>query len=135
MTVHNTSFCFVCSHLASGEKEGDELKRNADVAEILKSTQFHKICQSPNPIAPERIIDHECDRILWRGNGIEQLSYIRGESRFSDHRPVCAVFSVEVEKDVVNKISINRLRKGFSCANKKFEYEDCIPQRHSFYDY
>ncbi|XP_031249902.1 type I inositol polyphosphate 5-phosphatase 5 isoform X1 [Pistacia vera] len=221
MTVHNTSFCFVCSHLASGEKEGDELKRNADVAEILKSTQFHKICKSPNPIAPERIIDHDrviwlgdlnyrvslsyeetrvlledndwdsllekdqlnkereagrtfsgfsegriffaptykyshnsdnyagetvkskkkrrtpawCDRILWRGNGIEQLSYIRGESRFSDHRPVCAVFSVEVEKDVVNKISINRLRKGFSCANQKFEYEDCIPQRHSFYDY
>ncbi|KAJ0097926.1 hypothetical protein Patl1_27288 [Pistacia atlantica] len=193
------------SHLASGEKEGDELKRNADVAEILKSTQFHKICKSPNPIAPERIIDHDrviwlgdlnyrvslsyeetrlnkereagrtfsgfsegriffaptykyshnsdnyagetvkskkkrrtpawCDRILWRGNGIEQLSYIRGESRFSDHRPVCAVFSVEVEKDVVNKISINRLRKGFSCANQKFEYEDCIPQRHSFYDY
>ncbi|XP_031249903.1 type I inositol polyphosphate 5-phosphatase 5 isoform X2 [Pistacia vera] len=218
MTVHNTSFCFVCSHLASGEKEGDELKRNADVAEILKSTQFHKICKSPNPIAPERIIDHdrviwlgdlnyrvslsyeetrvlledndwdsllekdqlnkerEAGRtfsgfsegriffaptykyshnsdnyagetvkskkkrrtpawILWRGNGIEQLSYIRGESRFSDHRPVCAVFSVEVEKDVVNKISINRLRKGFSCANQKFEYEDCIPQRHSFYDY
>lgn len=76
-----------------------------------------------------------CDRILWRGNGIEQLSYIRGESRFSDHRPVCAVFSVEVEKDVMNKISINRLRKGFSCANPKFEYEDCIPQRHSFYEY
>lgn len=60
MSVYNTSFCFVCSHLASGEKEGDELKRNADVAEILKSTQFPKICKGPNPrTAPERIIDHE----------------------------------------------------------------------------
>lgn len=59
MTVYNTSFCFVCSHLASGEKDGDELKRNSDVAEILKSTQFPKICKDPNPRAPERIIDHE----------------------------------------------------------------------------
>ncbi|KAJ4715685.1 Type I inositol polyphosphate 5-phosphatase 5 [Melia azedarach] len=220
MTVYNTSFCFVCSHLASGEKDGDELKRNSDVAEILKSTQFPKICKDPNPRAPERIIDHDrviwlgdlnyrvalsyeetrvlledndwdsllekdqlniereagrafsgfnegriffaptykyshnsdcyagetvkskkkrrtpawCDRILWRGNGIEQLSYIRGESRFSDHRPVCAVFSVDVERDLRNKI-INRLRKGFSCANGRLEFEDCIPQRHSFYEY
>lgn len=60
MSVYNTSFCFVCCHLASGEKEGDELKRNADVAEILKSTQFPKICKGPNPrTAPERIVDHE----------------------------------------------------------------------------
>ncbi|KAI7981463.1 Type I inositol polyphosphate 5-phosphatase 5 [Camellia lanceoleosa] len=186
LSLHQTSFCFVCSHLASGEKEGDELKRNADVAEILKSTQFQKICKNPNRKIPERIIDHDraiwfgdlnyrvslsyeetrllledndwesllerdqlnmereagrvfnrwnegriffaptykyshnsdsyagetvkskkkrrtpawCDRILWHGRGIEQLSYIRGESRFSDHRPVCAVFAVEVEKRV-----------------------------------
>ncbi|KAH9718609.1 Type I inositol polyphosphate 5-phosphatase 5 [Citrus sinensis] len=221
MSVYNTSFCFVCCHLASGEKEGDELKRNADVAEILKSTQFPKICKGPNPrTAPERIIDHDrviwlgdlnyrvalsyektrllledndwdsllekdqlnieresgrafngfnegriffaptykyshnsdcyagetvkskkkrrtpawCDRILWRGNGIEQLSYIRGESRFSDHRPVCAVFSVEVERDVRIKSS-NRLRKGFCSADTRLEFEDCIPQRHSFYEF
>lgn len=42
------------------------------------------------------MLNFRCDRILWHGNGIEQLSYIRGESRFSDHRPVCAVFIVEV---------------------------------------
>ena len=59
MSLHQTSFCFVCSHLASGEKEGDELKRNADVAEILKSTQFPKICKNPSGRAPERITDHE----------------------------------------------------------------------------
>lgn len=58
MSLHQTSFCFVCSHLASGEKEGDEIKRNADVAEILKSTQFQKICKTPCR-APERIVDHE----------------------------------------------------------------------------
>ncbi|CAI9767004.1 unnamed protein product [Fraxinus pennsylvanica] len=218
MTLHRTSFCFVCSHLASGEKEGDELRRNADVAEILKGTQFSKICKNPNREMPERIIDHDrmiwlgdlnyrvacsyeetrllledndwdsllerdqlnmeresgrvfsgwnegkilfaptykysqnsdsyagetvkskkkrrtpawCDRILWRGNGIEQLSYIRGESRFSDHRPVCAVFAVEVE--MKNK-NASKFRKGFSCTGTRMEYEECIPQRHSFYEF
>ncbi|KAL2343035.1 hypothetical protein Fmac_004320 [Flemingia macrophylla] len=132
MSLHQTSFCFVCSHLASGEKEGDELKRNADVSEILKSTQFPRICKN-NPCrrAPDKIVDHECDRILWRGNGIEQLSYIRGESRFSDHRPVCAVFSVDVEVRCRN----NRFRKGYSYTSPRLEYEDFIPQRHSFYDF
>ncbi|CAA3008403.1 type I inositol polyphosphate 5-phosphatase 5 [Olea europaea subsp. europaea] len=218
MTLHQTSFCFVCSHLASGEKEGDELRRNADVAEILKGTQFSRICMNPSRGIPERIIDHDrmiwlgdlnyrvassyeetrllledndwdsllekdqlnmeresgrvfsgwnegkilfaptykyshnsdsyagetvkskkkrrtpawCDRILWRGNGIEQLSYIRGESRFSDHRPVCAVFAVEVE--MKNK-NASKFRKGFSCAGARMEYEDCIPQRHSFCEF
>ncbi|KAJ7945382.1 type I inositol polyphosphate 5-phosphatase 5 [Quillaja saponaria] len=217
MTLHETSFCFVCSHLASGEKEGDELKRNADVAEILKSTQFPKICKNSFRRVPERIADHDrilwlgdlnyrvalsydetrdlleenewdtllekdqlniereagrvfngfnegriffaptykyshnsdsyagetvkskkkrrtpawCDRILWLGDGIEQLSYIRGESRFSDHRPVCSVFLVDVEVRSRN----NKFRKGYSCANPRLEYKDCIPQRHSFYDF
>ncbi|KAM7523721.1 hypothetical protein LguiA_013623 [Lonicera macranthoides] len=207
------------SHLASGEKEGDELKRNTDVAEILKSTQFPKICKNPNGHIPEKILDHDriiwlgdlnyrvslsyeetrvllednnwdtllekdqlnlereagrvfkgwkegriyfaptykysqnsdsyagetvkskkkrrtpawCDRILWRGDGIEQLSYIRGESRFSDHRPVCAVFAVEVEAEM-NIISVNRFRKGFSCAGTRLGYEDALPRRHSFYE-
>ncbi|WZY79754.1 hypothetical protein YC2023_026138 [Brassica napus] len=216
MSLHQTSFCFVCSHLASGEKEGDEMRRNADVAEILKHTQFPKITKNPSCRAPERIVEHDrvvwlgdlnyrvaltyeetkvlleendwhtllekdqlnmeraagrvfsgfqegqiffaptykysqnsdayagettkskrkrrtpawCDRILWRGERIEQLSYIRGESRFSDHRPVCAIFAVEVDVKSMNK---GRLRKGYSSAAARL-IEDCIPQRHSFYD-
>ena len=59
MTLHQTSVCFVCSHLASGEKEGDEVRRNADVAEILKTTQFPRICKVPGQRIPEKIIDHE----------------------------------------------------------------------------
>ncbi|KAK1410780.1 hypothetical protein QVD17_37319 [Tagetes erecta] len=180
MTFKQTSFCFVCSHLASGEKEGDELRRNLDVIEILKSTQFPKICRTPNAKVPDKILDHDrviwlgdlnyrialsyhetkklleqndwdallskdqlkiereagrvfdgwkegkiffpptykysynsdlyagdttkskskrrtpgwCDRILWYGEGIHQKSYTRWESRFSDHRPVCATFLV-----------------------------------------
>ncbi|KAH9735749.1 Type I inositol polyphosphate 5-phosphatase 8 [Citrus sinensis] len=37
-----------------------------------------------------------CDRILWKGEGLKQLCYVRGESRFSDHRPVYSFFSVQV---------------------------------------
>ncbi|GMI72513.1 hypothetical protein like AT5G04980 [Hibiscus trionum] len=183
MLFHKTSFCFLCSHLASGEKEGDELRRNSDVIEILRNTQFPRICKTSNSRVPEKILDHDrviwlgdlnyrialsysdtgkllkekawdslynndqlkiereagrvfkgwkegkiyfaptykyslnsdiyagetvetkskrrtpawCDRILWHGSGIYQLSYERKESRFSDHRPVCSTFWVSVE--------------------------------------
>ncbi|XP_043722115.1 type I inositol polyphosphate 5-phosphatase 5-like [Telopea speciosissima] len=214
MTLYETSFCFVCCHLASGEKEGDEIRRNSDVSEIFKSTQFNRMCK--NRRIPERIMEHDrviwlgdlnyrmalsyeetrvlleendwdallekdqlnmereagrvftgwnegrilfaptykyshnsdsyagetvkskkkrrtpawCDRILWYGKGMEQVSYIRGESRFSDHRPVCGIFVAEVE--VRDK---SRFRKGFSVVGTRMEYEDCIPQRHSFYEF
>ncbi|XP_020207967.1 type I inositol polyphosphate 5-phosphatase 10 isoform X1 [Cajanus cajan] len=182
MSFYQTSFCFICSHLASGEKEGDELRRNLDVIEILKNTQFPRICKTPHSRMPDKILDHEriiwfgdlnyrislsyddakrlvekkdwpslfnkdqlkmereagrvfkgwkegkisfaptykyafnsdtyyvegvkvsknkrrtpawCDRILWHGKGIQQLSYVRKEFKFSDHRPVCATFMVE----------------------------------------
>ncbi|MQL82432.1 hypothetical protein Taro_014910 [Colocasia esculenta] len=215
MSLYRTTFCFVCSHLASGEKEGDELKRNMDVAEILKNTQFPRICKttSVRRSIPDRILQHDhaiwlgdlnyrvalsyaetkalleenewetllqrdqlriekdagrvfrgwhegkiyfaptykysynsdsyagenvkskkkrrtpawCDRILWHGDGIEQLSYVRGESRFSDHRPVCAVFLVEVETQ-----KTSRCRKGYSSVGSSAEYDRCVPNRHSF---
>ncbi|KAI3499867.1 hypothetical protein L1887_35681 [Cichorium endivia] len=214
-TLHRTSFCFACTHLAAGEKEGDETKRNLDVMEILRHSHFPSNCRNPVRHSPERIIEHDrimwlgdlnyrlslsyeeakillddcdwdslleydqlinereagrvfngwnegnisfaptykysensdsyagetvkskknrrtpawCDRILWRGDGIEQLSYGRRESRFSDHRPVCATFSVEVEMN--NKSTM--LRKGLSyAAGSKIEFKDCMRQSHSF---
>lgn len=214
----STSLCFVCTHLASGEKDGDEVRRNSDVAEILKSTQFPRICKVPGQRIPEKIIDHDriiwlgdlnyrvaltydetralleqndwdtllendqlmierqagrvfkgwkegkiyfaptykyklnsdtyagettkskrkrrtpswCDRILWHGKGIEQLQYIRGEHRFSDHRPVCSVFVVEADVD-----NGSRIRKGYSTLDSRIHCESPlpIPQRHSFYDF
>ncbi|XP_040991658.1 type I inositol polyphosphate 5-phosphatase 10-like isoform X1 [Juglans microcarpa x Juglans regia] len=207
MSFHQTSFCFVCSHLASGEKEGDELRRNMDVIEILKNTQFPNICRSVHSRVPEKILEHDriiwlgdlnyrialsysdarklleenawdalldkdqlkiereagrvfkgwkegkiyfaptykyssnsdtyagetkkskkkrrtpawCDRILWHGTGIRLLSYIRGESKFSDHRPVCATFLVDV--DVVS----GGLKKGLSGSNMKVRIEELLP--------
>lgn len=190
MTLHQSTFCFVCTHLTSGEKEGDEIRRNSDVTEILKRTRFfpsrRKIGQC---LSPESILEHDkiiwlgdlnyrlivgrgdthellskndwealfekdqlsieqkagrvfngweegriyfaptykyladsdhyvalsskskeksrtpawCDRILWKGEGLKQIHYIRGESRFSDHRPVSSLFSVDVKLAVENK--------------------------------
>uniref|UniRef100_A0A161XSI9 Inositol polyphosphate-related phosphatase domain-containing protein n=1 Tax=Daucus carota subsp. sativus TaxID=79200 RepID=A0A161XSI9_DAUCS len=37
-----------------------------------------------------------CDRILWKGEGLKQIWYERVESKFSDHRPVCSLFSVKM---------------------------------------
>ncbi|KAI8530430.1 hypothetical protein RHMOL_Rhmol11G0057500 [Rhododendron molle] len=47
-----------------------------------------------------------CDRILWLGKGIKQLSYMRAEIGLSDHRPVSSVFLVEVE--VFNRRKLQR---------------------------
>ena len=52
MAVQQTTFCFVCSHLASGEKDGDAARRNWDVMEILRRTRF-----SQNH--PHTILDHQ----------------------------------------------------------------------------
>lgn len=67
------------------------------------------------------------DLIPWGGEGIE-LSYTLGESRFSDHRPVCAIFAVEVDVKSLNK---DRFRKGYSCAASRL-VDDSTPQKHSF---
>ncbi|GAB2244959.1 hypothetical protein Droror1_Dr00000452 [Drosera rotundifolia] len=63
MTIYQTLFCFICTHLTSGEKEGDEIKRNADVHEIHRRTISHS---ASNFGLPKSIYDHE--RIIWLGD-------------------------------------------------------------------
>ncbi|XP_026443466.1 type I inositol polyphosphate 5-phosphatase 8-like isoform X2 [Papaver somniferum] len=196
MTLHQTSFCFVCTHLTSGEKEGDEVRRNFDVIEILKKTKFsqsQRVSGQPLTPSPVSILEHDhtiwlgdlnyrlafpggdtdellknkdwetllkkdqlmieqragrvfkgweegsisfaptykyldnsdqyvaqnqtskskekrrtpawCDRILWKGKGMKQMWYVRGESKFSDHRPVYSMFSVQLDTPIYgNKV-------------------------------
>ncbi|KAG7011224.1 Type I inositol polyphosphate 5-phosphatase 4 [Cucurbita argyrosperma subsp. argyrosperma] len=209
MSLHQTSFCFICSHLSSGQKEGDELRRNADVMEILRKTRFPRVNGMEDEHYPQTVLEHDriiwlgdlnyrialsyrsakalvemhnwrallendqlrierrrghvfegweegkicfpptykysynsdrysgdarypkekrrtpawCDRILWYGRGLNQLSYVRGESRFSDHRLVCSVFLAEVES-----LSPNWIKKGLSYSNTKIEAEELLPK-------
>eukprot|EP01018_Ginkgo_biloba_P022137 Gb_30641 [translate_table: standard] len=247
MSLHQTTFCFICSHLTSGQKEGDELRRNSDVMEILKKTRFPRLRRFAGENLPETILEHElmvyfdlmpeycsrviwlgdlnyriarcysytkqlverndweallesdqlriehkagrvfkgwsegkiyfaptykystnsdryagdgskskekrrtpawnnnaqntcpvtvvlfqlrylcsaarCDRILWFGKGLKQLSYVRGESKFSDHRPVYAVFLVEVET-----LNRSKLKKSLTNSSAKVEVEELLPR-------
>ncbi|KAH7859012.1 hypothetical protein Vadar_030376 [Vaccinium darrowii] len=207
MLLHQTSFCFVCSHLTSGQKEGDERRRNSDVLEILRKTRFPKVNSVGEEKSPETILEHDriiwlgdlnyrialphrsakalvemqnwrqllekdqlrieqkrgrvfrgwkegqiyfpptykysnnsdkytgddmhskekrrtpawCDRVLWYGGGLRQLSYVRGESRFSDHRPVYSMFWAEVESYQ------GRLRKSMSYSSSRIQVEELLP--------
>lgn len=56
MSLYQSRLCFVCSHLTSGHKVGDDEKRNANVSEILKRTRFSSIL---NPDQPQTIPCHE----------------------------------------------------------------------------
>lgn len=59
MSLHQTSFCFICSHLTSGQKEGDELRRNADVMEIQRKTRFPRVRDMGDDNSPQTILEHE----------------------------------------------------------------------------
>lgn len=59
MSLHQTSFCFVCTHLTSGHKEGDEFRRNADVADVLRRTIFPRLVKLSGIQLPETIMAHE----------------------------------------------------------------------------
>ncbi|XP_057976676.1 type I inositol polyphosphate 5-phosphatase 2 [Malania oleifera] len=180
MSLYQTRLCFVCSHLTSGHKVGDEQRRNYDVHEILRRTRFSSALDDDQPqtipshdqifwfgdlnyrlnmldkevrklvarkqwdelidsdqlskelrsgrvfdgwkegvinfpptykyeINSDRYVGENpkegekkrspawCDRILWSGKGIKQLSYNQAELRLSDHRPVSSAFLVEIE--------------------------------------
>ncbi|XP_022867343.1 type I inositol polyphosphate 5-phosphatase 8-like, partial [Olea europaea var. sylvestris] len=79
MTLHQTTICFVCTHLTSGEKKGDEIRRNLDVTEILKRTRFSHPCRIPGkPILPENILDH--DKVIWLGDLNYRLASVCDET-------------------------------------------------------
>ncbi|KAF8010922.1 hypothetical protein BT93_J1530 [Corymbia citriodora subsp. variegata] len=180
MLINRTSFCFVAAHLASGEKKGDEGRRNHQVSEIFRRTSFTCSNKDDDKNHPLTILGHElylendlpreligkqdwralqqfdqlrkeqedgvfqgwkegniefaptykysslngnrysgglpsifrekqrtpawCDRILWYGKGVRQISYFRSESKFSDHRPVSALFATQIEVAKSNPI-------------------------------
>ncbi|KAF8657630.1 hypothetical protein HU200_059779 [Digitaria exilis] len=74
--LHETSFCFVCCHLASGGKEGDVLLRNLDVDDILARTWFPGRATQQ---LPEKILDH--DQVVLLGDLNYRISLEEAETR------------------------------------------------------
>ncbi|KAJ6736000.1 TYPE IV INOSITOL POLYPHOSPHATE 5-PHOSPHATASE 3 [Salix viminalis] len=100
MSIYQTSFCFVSTHLTSGEKDGDERKRNADVHEIHRRTQFRPLSSVG---LPKNIYDHE--RIIWLGD----LNYRINLSYDKTHELISRKdWSQLVERDQL----VRELRKG-----------------------
>ena len=56
MSLFQSRLCFVCSHLTSGQKDGAEQRRNADVYEIIRRTHFSSAMEANQP---QTIPSHE----------------------------------------------------------------------------
>ncbi|KAK4747404.1 hypothetical protein SAY87_013990 [Trapa incisa] len=76
MSVFQSSMCFVCSHLTSGQKDGAEQRRNADVYEILRRTCFSTIFDTNEP---QTIPSH--DHIFWFGDLNYRVSMVDSDLR------------------------------------------------------
>ncbi|CAI8609460.1 unnamed protein product [Vicia faba] len=76
MSVFQSRMCFVCSHLASGQKDGAEQRRNSDVNEILQRTRFSSVFDSDQP---RTIPSH--DQIFWFGDLNYRINMSDGEVR------------------------------------------------------
>ncbi|KAM0876534.1 hypothetical protein ACQ4PT_036113 [Festuca glaucescens] len=100
MSVYQTMFCFVCSHLSAGERPGDLVKRNADVQEIHRRMRF----AGPGGLElPRDIYDHE--RIFWLGDLNYRIDVPYGRA----HGLVAAKYWPQLtEKDQLKR----ELRKG-----------------------
>ncbi|EOA33689.1 hypothetical protein CARUB_v10019870mg [Capsella rubella] len=202
MSINQTFFCFICTHLTAGEREVDQIKRNADVHEIHKRTVFHSVSALG---LPKLIYDHEriiwlgdlnyrlnlsyektrdliskrewsklleydqlvkeyrkgrafdgwsegtlhfpptykyqansdeytgndgkapkrtpawCDRVLSYGKGMRLVHYRRTEQKFSDHRPVTAIYMAEVEV-----FSARKLQRALTFTDAEIEDERLV---------
>ncbi|KFK41592.1 hypothetical protein AALP_AA2G148700 [Arabis alpina] len=202
MSINQTFFCFICTHLTAGEREVDQIKRNADVHEIHKRTVFHSVSALG---LPRLIHDHEriiwlgdlnyrlnlsyektgdliskrewsklleydqlvkeykkgrafdgwsegtlnfaptykyqansdeytgndgkamrrtpawCDRVLSYGKGMRLVHYRRTEQKFSDHRPVTAIYMAEVEV-----FSARKLQRALTFTDAEIENEELV---------
>lgn len=59
MSIEGTTFCFTAAHLASGEKKGDEGRRNHQVSEIFRRTTFNRLADHVDQYHPLTILGHE----------------------------------------------------------------------------
>jgi hypothetical protein len=66
LLLHESTLCFVCSHLTSGDADGDETKRSGDVSEIIRRTYFARSAPEQLQSLPTSIGEH--DQRIWLGD-------------------------------------------------------------------
>eukprot|EP00271_Cylindrocystis_brebissonii_P021334 TRINITY_DN7533_c1_g3_i1.p1 TRINITY_DN7533_c1_g3~~TRINITY_DN7533_c1_g3_i1.p1 ORF type:complete len:976 (-),score=216.47 TRINITY_DN7533_c1_g3_i1:691-3618(-) len=69
LTLHETTFCFMCAHLSAGEKEMSVQKRLQDAQEVLRRTHFtwsEEAQETALRKLPETVEMH--DRVIWVGD-------------------------------------------------------------------
>ncbi|GAQ84564.1 type I inositol-1, 4, 5-triphosphate 5-phosphatase cvp2 [Klebsormidium nitens] len=66
LLLHESTLCFVCSHLTSGDAEGDESRRSGDVSEITRRTYFTRSLAEQQQNLPATIGEH--DQRIWLGD-------------------------------------------------------------------
>ena len=104
-------------------------RKRGELLHGILAAEFSAIfCQILYSQVNSVILSCRCDRILWYGRGLGQLSYVRSESRFSDHRPVYSVFSAEVES-----INQSRIQK-MSCSSSQLDIEELLPYSYGYTD-
>ena len=62
-----------------------------------------------------------CDRILSYGKGLKLINYRRSELKLSDHRPVTAIYDVEVEV-----FSPRKLQRALTFTDAEVENEEIV---------
>ncbi|CAI0418401.1 unnamed protein product, partial [Linum tenue] len=77
MSLYQSRMCFVCSHLTSGQKDGAEQRRNADVYEIIRRTRFSSSVLDADQ--PQTIPAH--DQVFWFGDLNYRLNKLDSEVR------------------------------------------------------
>ncbi|KAJ1703115.1 hypothetical protein LUZ63_002894 [Rhynchospora breviuscula] len=85
---------FTQGHIFQGWNEG--LITFSPTYKYYPNTDMYYGC-TPGTKCDKKRAPAWCDRILWYGRGLKQIRYDRCESRLSDHRPVRAAFTAEVD--------------------------------------
>ncbi|XP_009761243.1 type I inositol polyphosphate 5-phosphatase 2 [Nicotiana tabacum] len=78
MSLFQSRLCFVCSHLTSGQKDGADQRRNADVYEIMRRTHFSSVFDT-DADQPQTIPSH--DQIFWLGDLNYRINMLDAEVR------------------------------------------------------
>ncbi|GAB2260944.1 hypothetical protein Droror1_Dr00011799 [Drosera rotundifolia] len=103
-TPHSSHTCLPLVSHSSPVEPRHRLPHNTDLFS----------CRAPPPRLRGYPLTRRCRTLLLRcDGGLHQISYVRGESRFSDHRPVCSIFWSEVESVQ------GRLRKTMSRSSSR----------------